>query len=271
MKKRNLLIPIFLLLFLLAGCAKKNTLLAGAAPEISALSLFHYDGETITRQLLFDAAQEQKLLDALARVPAKQDASWLPTQATAPIWAFEISNKDGESLYGAWSDGHWITSDGAVYTFDFDFAALQSAYDWDADTTDTFSDFSVLPCARVMTRGEDGWHAELLTPAAPLTPPEGISMTLTEFLLPGKLTVELVNNSEEEWSYGKYFSVQALLDGVWYNIPPVPGAWGFEDIAMLLPAGKTAEESYMLAMYGNLPAGTYRLVVEGLSAEFTIE
>ena len=255
-------------LTLLAGCGgSRNTLLEGASPDTSALTLYVYDGETVTWQYLFDSQAVQKLLDQLAEVQATATEDFLPTQAAAPIYALRIGGEDGLSREGAWSDGHWITADGAVYTFDFDFPALLTAYSWEAG--DQHSNFSVMPCARAMACGDAGWNTALLTPSADLQPPAGISMTLTG-QADNTLTVTLENTTDTEWAYGEAFSVQALLDGTWYNVPTLPGNWGFNSIGLLLPPGERSEKTYDLSFYGTLPAGTYRLVVEGLSAEFTV-
>lgn len=77
------------------------------------------------------------------------------------------------------------------------------------------------------------------------------------------------NDSGEEWCYGKYFHLEVLLDGVWYVVPTA-SELDFPDIAMLLPAGKEQQEEYWLAPYGELPAGTYRIVVEGMADSFVI-
>ena len=264
---RSMLLVSVLLLFL-AGCGgSRNTLLEGASPDTSALTLYVYDGETVTWQYLFDSQAVQKLLDQLAEVQATATEDFLPTQAAAPIYALEIGGEDGLPRVGAWSDGHWITADGAVYTFDFDFPALLTAYSWEAG--DQHSDFSVMPCARTMTCGDSGWNTALLTPAEDLQPPEGISMTLAD-QADGTLTVTLENTTDTEWAYGEAFSVQALLDGTWYSIPMLPDNWGFNSIGILLAPGERSEKTYDLSFYGTLPAGTYRLVVEGLSAAFTV-
>lgn len=126
------------------------------------------------------------------------------------------------------------------------------------------------PDSSALSLSEGGWVVKMLTPAEELEPPANISMTLTA--QEGKnLTVELTNHGAEEWVYGKYFSVQVLLDNIWYKIPVTSAEnWGFIDIAMVLAPDKTQTESYNLDMYGELPKGTYRLVVEGMTAEFEV-
>lgn len=264
------LICIFVLVFNLCGCTKTggNTLMQYAAPESSALMLYTYDGEEGNHYTIYDAATEKEIIADLAKVNVKQVDDWNHDKLTYPIYGLWIGTAGGMSLEVAWSNGYWITMDGAVYTFDYDFEKLLDDYTWEDKRS--FTSTTALPCARELLLSEEGWVTEMLTPAEEADAPENVSMVLTE--QEGKLlTVELTNHGTEEWCYGTYFSVQALVDGVWYRVPTTPENWGFNDIAMILPPGETREESYNLTMYGQLPAGTYRLLVEGMTAEFEIE
>jgi hypothetical protein len=82
--------------------------------------------------------------------------------------------------------------------------------------------------------------------------------------------VNIENNSGRDWMYGEHYGVQLLLDGVWYDVPPMPGHWGFTDIGLIVRAGERHNMTYHLTMYGELPAGTYRLAAYGLSVESII-
>ncbi len=85
------------------------------------------------------------------------------------------------------------------------------------------------------------------------------------------ITVAFENQGDAQWTYGKYFSLHVLLDGIWYVVPPIPDSiWGFPDIACILPAHTAQQETYSLTMYGSLPDGTYRLVAENLAVELTL-
>ena len=98
---------------------------------------------------------------------------------------------------------------------------------------------------------------------------EGLTMTV-EDIGTSEITVRIANNSGEEFSYGEYFSLQKQIDGQWYTIPVREDNVGFQDIAHILPNGESASETYNLNIYGTLEPGTYRLVVETLSAEFLV-
>lgn len=257
----------------LAGCGKSggagNTLLDNASPETSALTLYACDGETVTVRTMYDAAVEEQLLSSLSAVPAEKAEDWSPEQVTLPVYGLEIGGKDGYSVEAAWSNGYWIAADGSAYRFQFDFGTLAADYEWRDE--DRRTDATFLPCMRLLCQNGDSWRSDLLTPAQEPSAPEGISIELVRQSAQ-EVTVALTNSGQEEWTYGEHFYLDVLLDGTWYAAPPIPGSWGFNDIGLILPAGETREKSYDLTMYGELPAGRYRLVTSGgPAAEFDVE
>lgn len=267
MKKIVSLTLTLALLISLTGCGKRNNLWKTASPSTSALALYIYDGITVTRGFIFDEATEKKILSSISSVKAEKAGVWSPEQVSEPVYALEIGSTDGFMLTAAWSNGYLITQDGNVYSFDYDFAALSKAYEW--TSRDYWQDVSVLPCARLLSQNGNGWFDPMLHPADELTPPENVS---AQFVgrTGNNITIKFINDSDDEWTYGEYFSIQVLLNDTWYTVPPVPGDWGFNDIATICPAGNTHQKSYDLTMYGDLPIGTYRLVAENLAVEFTV-
>lgn len=269
--KRILAITTALVLILtLAGCGSKgNTLMENASPGTSALALYVYDGETATRGFIFDGAVENDILDDLASVSAEEAPDWTTDQITLPIYGLEISDTEGWSINVAWSNGYWITQDGTAYHFDYDFEALETDYEW--TSKDTWSTISVIPCAYYLTQDDSGWKPAILSPAKEFSAPESITAELIS-QTEEKLTVALTNTGTEEWMYGEYYYLDVFLDETWYSVPTTPGNWAFTDIGIILPAGKTQDETYNLTMYGDLPAGQYRLVAsQCIPVEFTIE
>ena len=55
-----------------------------------------------------------------------------------------------------------------------------------------------------------------------------------------------------------------------YTMPIQAQNVGFHDIARILSAGESAEETYDISIFGALEPGEYRLVVEEISAEFAV-
>ena len=253
------------LLFSCSACAwTSNGLMAGAAPETSLLSLYVYDGETACRAYVHKEARD--VLNALDRVPATEAPNWSPADVTLPIYGLEVGAAEG-SLLAAWSGGYWITPEGTAYQFDFDFEKLLQDYPW--SDWDTLSSFAYIPCARSLAQDESGWNSTLLSPAPKREAPAGISMTL-DAQGSDTVTVRFANASGAEWTYGEPFSLEALVGYVWYEVP-ARGNWGFFSIAYILPDGEAQDKDYSLELYGELPAGRYRLVTGGLSAEFAVD
>jgi len=275
MKKMLSILLCITSLLTLFGCGKtagkpgENQLWNDASPETSAMHLYSFDKNGSKVGTTFDQTDEHAILDRLSAVDAVPVTDWTPDKVDLPVYGIEIGSMDGWGILAAWSNGYLILRDGSVYEFDFDFSTLEKDYEWEPWNL-SITSLSSMPCGRLLSEGPDGWIADHLAPADELKAPEGISMVLKEQTA-GKITVELTNGGNAEWLFGEYFSLQVLLDGVWYNVPVMDDKnYGFTDIGYILPPGKTQEESYSLGSYGTLPAGTYRLVVEGMGVEFTL-
>lgn len=70
----------------------------------------------------------------------------------------------------------------------------------------------------------------------------------------------LRNNAEESYTYGEWFEIQYKYGEEWHRVPYI-SEFGYYDIAYALPAGKS--EAIMInwsKIYGELPAGAYRIV-----------
>lgn len=270
MKRKTVLILCTAMLLMLCACGgSRNTLFAEASPMTSAMELQYFDGVDGKAMLLYDSAAEKEILAALTKVRAKKAENWSPKDVTYPVFGLEIGSKDGEGIQAAWCDGYLLMRDGGVYRFDFDFPAMTEKYEW--ETVRNIASAADMYCGRFLAEGADRWYPIHMTKVEAPVPPEKISMALIA-AEPEYLTVELTNNSVEAWCFGEYFSLQVQLGDAWYAVPTAPDHnWGFHDIGLILEAGQILERTYSLQMYGNLPVGTYRLVVEGLTAEFVLK
>jgi len=248
--------------------SKDNDFLANASPETSALALYQYNGAEVTREFLFDTKEVKKAVKELSKVAIKEAADWTPGKLTTPVYGVDIGGKDGYTVFGVWSNGYWITEEGVAYEYDYDFEKLINNYNW--ESPDSFKYLTVLPCARYLMLKDDKWYPKMMTPAPEKDAPAGIELIITKQTT-DMLTAEIKNNTGEEWFFGEYFSLEVHVDGNWYLVPETPGSWAFHDIGLIIPAKESMEMEYHLIMYGDLPAGEYRLVVEDMTAEFVIE
>lgn len=90
-----------------------------------------------------------------------------------------------------------------------------------------------------------------------------------------QLTVLLKNKSEEDYYYGKAFSLEKEEDDQWFVVPFEEGA-AFIEIAILLGSGEETTETIDLSLFkGELATGKYRVLKEiageTVAAEFLIE
>lgn len=89
---------------------------------------------------------------------------------------------------------------------------------------------------------------------------EIITVTAAEYRA-GTVTFTLENkNADAVFTYGQAYDLEQLTEGIWQEVPPRKEAvW--KDIGYALKAGEPAEVTVKVdSLYGELPAGEYRLV-----------
>ena len=243
---------------------KGGNILAGASPDTSALQMYYFDGETVVVRTLYDSDTEKEVIKKINGIPLQAAEEDALSQMEPPFYGFWISGQDGFDISVAASGGVWLKNDGAVYYGDTDLSVLWEQME--GKDEDTWNVLSFPNAGRL-----SAYHTIFLLKADEQTAevPEGLTLTV-EDIGTSEITVRITNNSGEEFSYGEYFSIQKQIDGQWYTVPVRADNVGFQDIAHILPNGESASETYNLNIYGTLEPGTYRLVVETLSAEFLV-
>ena len=243
---------------------KGGNILAGASPDTSALQMYYFDGETVVVRTLYDSDTEKEVIKKINGIPLQAAEEDALSQMEPPFYGFWISGQDGFDISVAASGGVWLKNDGAVYYGDTDLSVLWEQME--GKDEDTWNVLSFPKAGRL-----SAYHTIFLLKADEQTAevPEGLTLTV-EDIGTSEITVRITNNSGEEFSYGEYFSIQKQIDGQWYTVPVRADNVGFQDIAHILPNGESASETYNLDIYGTLEPGTYRLVVETLSADFLV-
>lgn len=258
------------LILLLAGCTAKTSsavdLMPRADPQTSALTLYIYDGETITRQHLFETDQYRADVMEDFHQAQAQEAAVDVTTLRPPFYGIEMGAGDYGTAYGLWADGYFIARNGKVYAFDYDFETFSTEHPW--TEADEFSNLAIMPCADLAAKTSTGWNTAFLTEAEELVPPSGI--VLEAVVGTDRVEAEFTNLSDTEWGYGCDFGLQVLLADRWYHVPAERNLC-FESILYTLPAGQSAQQSYSLEPYGMLPPGTYRFVSQQMFAEFEVK
>ena len=243
---------------------KGGNILAGASPDTSALQMYYFDGETVVVRTLYDSDTEKEVIKKINGIPLQAAEEDALSQMEPPFYGFWVSSQDGFDISVAASGGVWLKNDGAVYYGDTDLSVLWEQME--GKDEDTWNVLSFPNAGRL-----SAYHTIFLLKADEQTAevPEGLTLTV-EDIGTSEITVRITNNSGEEFSYGEYFSIQKQIDGQWYTVPVRADNVGFQDIAHILPNGESASETYNLNIYGTLEPGTYRLVVETLSADFLV-
>ncbi|MDR2957809.1 MAG: hypothetical protein LBU61_06520 [Coriobacteriales bacterium] len=245
-----------------------KTLLQDASPSTSALTLYVYDGEKTWVAICYDDVVVNEILDNLNSVIAIEAPGWSLKDITLPLYGLEIGRADGWSIQAAWSNGYWIAQDGKAYNFDFDFRHLRTDYTW--SNASEYLGINNMPCASLLTKDTNGWNRSYMTPAHIIAPAENISVAIKTWGQ-SRLDLQITNTGLAEWSFGEVYELQVYLDNMWYVVPKIPGNWAFNLPLYTLPAAHSLDKAYDLGWYGNLPVGTYRLVVENTWVDFRIE
>ena len=243
---------------------KGGNILAGASPDTSAFQMYYFDGETVAVRTLYDSGAEKEVIKKINGIPLQAAEEDALSQMEPPFYGFWVSSQDGFDISVAASGGVWLKNDGAVYYGDTDLSGLWEQME--GKDEDTWNALNFPNAGRL-----SAYHTIFLLKADEQTAevPEGLTLTVEDIGTSG-IMVRIANNSGEEFSYGEYFSIQKQIDGQWYTVPVRADNVGFQDIAHILPNGESASETYNLNIYGTLEPGTYRLVVETLSAEFLV-
>ncbi len=243
---------------------KGGNILAGASPDTSAFQMYYFDGETVAVRTLYDSGAEKEVIKKINGIPLQAAEEDALSQMEPPFYGFWVSSQDGFDISVTASGGVWLKNDGAVYYGDTDLSVLWEQME--GKDEDTWNVLNFPNAGRL-----SAYHTIFLLKADEQTAevPEGLTLTV-EDIGTSEITVRITNNSGEEFSYGEYFSIQKQIDGQWYTVPVRADNVGFQDIAHILPNGESASETYNLNIYGTLEPGTYRLVVETLSAEFLV-
>ncbi len=247
----------------LVGCgstvSKKEVsdYLSDATPESSALAFYVYDGSTTTIRYLFDESSVKDILSDLSKVKALPVADYGVSKASAPFYGINIGAGDQGELDILFAGGYAILGDGRGYEFNYSFSGFEGRYAW---RETTYIGGMAMPCSYYVATGQTGWKQEFL---APSDSDVNERLNVEKAGESGtKLELKVTNNLGMDWRYGEYWHLEAQLGDTWYKLPCKKALY-FNDIAYELPMGNSRTHTYDLSYYGELPAGAYRLVIEG--------
>lgn len=239
-------------------------LLDKASPQTSAMAFYYFDGKNTVIKRLYDQAEEQRIIDEINMLNITPVEKTKVSEMKVPCYGLEISDIDGYEIWLTYSNGLWLLKSGDVYEAKYDFDSLYSDIP-DDDSTISLGGMSMINSAilgqydtRYYSKSENLENTK-----------EGITLSFVSYEN-NIVTVKLQNDSDEDFFYGMYFTLQKEIDGVWYSLPVRLSNYAFEDIGLILPAGQNSEETCDLTMYGDLDSGHYRIEKEGMATDFLI-
>lgn len=221
----------------LAGCKQETYLEIGQATSISIYSGLRGDSALVT-----DAEQIAYITDNLNAI------------------VFDKGKRHGNSENGFAYSLHWYDEDRLVadlvvmdeYTVVYDdYYYNGMTADQEIDTDYLLTLLKAQYSEPIPDAPEDTW---------------GVRMTVKDAISTG-LTLVISHSGVEpegELSTGTPYWVEVNRGGAWYQIPQVPPEDGIDrvwnDLAYIIPANGSWEQKVSLEwLYGELPAGTYRI------------
>lgn len=244
----------------------KNTpaLLENASVSSSAMGFWEYDGNTAYMCWLFNKDSEQEIVNYINNIELESPVNGIDAEKlTGNMYAITIWDKDGNDISFTWRDGYVFLKDGNIYKADIDFNRIKD-YQWEEKNQTKITSF---PCMYYIAKKDGKWNKNFLEKSKKLKA-NGLKITSVKLNGTG-LNIKLKNTKKTQALFGEYFSLQVKIDGKWYYIP-AKEEMAFNDIAHILEAGKSIKKTYNISPYGELPAGKYRIVIEGASATFNI-
>lgn len=265
MKKKVLFFCLLAVLLLLCACGRNN-LLAGTK---NRLKIRVWDGQQTTLYWVEREENAIPAIDALKAVPAEPADDWNFDKIQSPFYSIHLPLLEGDNMEALWVNGYWIDQNGGIWTYDFDFEKLIADTKW--ARLPMVQERNDIACSRYLALWNGQWNLEWLTPVKEPQPPENVTLTVTgmEGMI---LRTTVENKGGDAWEYGYPWSVQVCLDGVWYGVPTLPTSrLAFPAMACWLKPGDILEQSFPMGLpYGDLPPGQYRVVFNGLTAEFKL-
>lgn len=241
---------------------------------VRSVTISYYDeyidgSNSVIMEYVDKSSEISEILSVISANPAEKVDNWSGSMVKAPIFGISATDANGWAFEGAWTNGYWINQNGEAYRLDLDIMQLKRRIvQYESKTIHKNGSIAWLCCGTHLCKDENGWIADFLRPADELPEaPENVTAEITE-QTENSVTVQYTNNDKKDWTYGNHFNLDVLLDGEWYDVPPKPGNWGFTDVGINLPAGKTQLKTYNFFMYGDLPSGRYRIAANDFALEF---
>lgn len=228
-----------------------------------------YNGTKTIMYSIWDAEIEKWLIEKMNDADIRRTSKPNSTRnLDYPIYAIEVSVGGGRRLTAAWWDGYWFCDTGEIYRVEMDFDEILDKIKgedvWSVDRMEMPNSFET-SVWYILTHIDKKWNKESLLPA-----PNPKGREYLEMELAGRkgniMRVKVRNNSTAEHSsfyLGDEFILQVKLDGEWYYVPKkVNYAKFLVRTGPSVQGGKEVIMNCDMRMWGDIPQGTYRLMLQ---------
>ena len=244
---------------------KKNELFSRLG-YINNMVLYKIDEDKVVSMVKKDNSEANEIIKEFSLIEAKETDMLDADDIKKPIYGLVVGDSDGKKIEMMWIDG-LLMIDGNTYDFSYDFNKLTTDYKW-KDEEESF--INAFPYARELACDIQGtWNTEFLQKVQEAETNSGVTMSIIKHDNKN-IDVEITNNGNETFSFSPMFSLDVKIDESWYEAIPTVNI-SFPALSVDLDPNSTINESYDIESYGELPSGTYRIVItDGVYAEFEI-
>lgn len=275
----SFLVLLMIISILLVGCRSASdrkssrtrrgekvdvTLLEDLALENGYIWLYRYQDKKVTDWEFYDVKLAEELVEYINSQTVRTTERVELIDVSGPVYGMYFPHNDVGRRAIAWVDGYWIDSNGQVYQVELDFEKIFEKYPWGRESTNLT--LMAFPAVYELATLNDEWNPYFL---AESNKKESRGLEFEIISLEDKvLTVNMINKTKRNLSYGNSYSVEVQLDNQWYVVPSENNGLAFSLVGYGIGAGETVEKTYDLSIWGSWPKGHYRLVLEGDTVEF---
>jgi len=239
------------------------------------LSLASYDGNYVQMWYSTNTEESQEaareIYNSLASGKGKYVKSWSTSFITYPIYsvcvAVRYPDMTAKALNAIWSDGYLLLENGAVYSFNYDFAGLEKKADSVFDSR-AFASVRGHAMFSLLAAREGGLNSDYLAPSElDVSTDENLSMCVGAKNVYGNYRyakVTLMSKETAPIKYGDTAYLEVRVGGTWYQAPLDPfkaGGSRVNSLMYTLVSSDQVEITYDISRYKEIHCSSARIVI----------
>lgn len=266
MKKLFLITLSIIFLLTISGCSEVKVF-EFPKDKVQSFNVYTYDtkSNTTTNNWVYQDKDMADFLDYLENLSGVKVDSFDTSALSSPFYGIELSvdNPYPLLIIGDYA----INYEGQYYKINSKKAEEMCKFI--LGDTKVYDGLSYIMNHRYLSLLDGKWDTTYMTksswtqdPLANATMSAAEASINTSF---EKLEIVIENSTGSTMEFGSRLILEALVGDVWYNIDDMINDnlnLGWTDELRILTTGESTEDSFYLAYYQPLPAGSYRLVKE---------